>query len=223
MHALLIQNPIRSTVAPTATACAAGFARDDLFVVRARAVHDRDRALGRHRAAGDDVHGARRPLSGRRPHATSRSAPKLIEPPGECRSNHEVICKGWRRGSARSIAGFEMTAMEIIDATLRASGWPDAATVRARALDRCRTPFEQAHFLNGFPQPDKRFHFAPDWAALGPNHACMPRAARSHASIDATTRGAAVPPGDGAGAQLPEHQLHRDARVRGGARSGRRC
>ena len=34
--------------------------------LRARAVHDRDRADGRCRAAGDDVHGARRRLSGRR-------------------------------------------------------------------------------------------------------------------------------------------------------------
>ena len=37
--------------------------------VRARAVHDRDGALGRYRAAGDDVHGARRSVSGRRPYA----------------------------------------------------------------------------------------------------------------------------------------------------------
>ena len=34
--------------------------------VRARAVHDRDGRDGRHRAAGDHVHGARRPLPGRR-------------------------------------------------------------------------------------------------------------------------------------------------------------
>ncbi len=34
--------------------------------LRARAIHDRDRGCGRHRAAGDHVHGARRRLSGRR-------------------------------------------------------------------------------------------------------------------------------------------------------------
>ncbi len=28
--------------------------------------------------------------------------------------------------------------------------------------------FAEAHFLNGFPHKDGRFHFAPDWAALGP-------------------------------------------------------
>ena len=31
-----------------------------------------------------------------------------------------------------------------------------------------------AHFLSGFPQPEGRFRFKPDWAALGPYHAGMP-------------------------------------------------
>ena len=47
-------------------------------------------------------------------------------------------------------------------------------------------PFDDAHFLTGFPQPDKRFHFAPDWAALGPDHACMPRLPDHMTSIDET-------------------------------------
>jgi anaerobic selenocysteine-containing dehydrogenase len=29
-------------------------------------------------------------------------------------------------------------------------------------------PWETAHFLDGFGHPDKRFHFKPNWAALGP-------------------------------------------------------
>jgi anaerobic selenocysteine-containing dehydrogenase len=83
--------------------------------------------------------------------------------------------------------GFDMTAMELIDATLRASGWPDAQTVLQQRWIDGALPFEQAHFLTGFPQPDKRFHFAPDWAALGPNHACMPKLPDHMASIDATS------------------------------------
>jgi anaerobic selenocysteine-containing dehydrogenase len=35
-------------------------------------------------------------------------------------------------------------------------------------------PFRTAHFLDGFPTVDRRFHFAPDWKALGDNHAMMP-------------------------------------------------
>ncbi len=41
--------------------------------------------------------------------------------------------------------------MEIIDATLRASGWPDAATVlRERWIDAA-LPFADAHFHDRFP------------------------------------------------------------------------
>jgi anaerobic selenocysteine-containing dehydrogenase len=42
-------------------------------------------------------------------------------------------------------------------------GWID------RAL-----PFERAHFLDGFPQPDGKFHFKPDWKKVGPGYARMP-------------------------------------------------
>ena len=48
--------------------------------------------------------------------------PKLIEPPGECRSNHDVIVELAKRVGARH-PGFEMTPRELIDWTLRKSGW----------------------------------------------------------------------------------------------------
>jgi len=107
-------------------------------------------------------------------HSHIQIGPKLIEPPGECRSNHELLQGLARRLGARH-RGFDMTAMEIIDATLKESGWPDAETVlRERWID-AMPKFEDAHFLTGFPQPDKRFHFAPEWSRLGPNHAIMPK------------------------------------------------
>jgi anaerobic selenocysteine-containing dehydrogenase len=37
------------------------------------------------------------------------------------------------------------------------------------------SPFQDAHFLTGFGHADKKFHFAPNWAALGADHALMPR------------------------------------------------
>ena len=37
-------------------------------------------------------------------HQYMQLGPKLIEPPGECRSNHEVICAPGRARSAPSIA-----------------------------------------------------------------------------------------------------------------------
>jgi anaerobic selenocysteine-containing dehydrogenase len=39
----------------------------------------------------------------------------------------------------------------------------------------CQPEFETAHYLNGFAYPDKKFHFAPDWSRVGPDHAKMPR------------------------------------------------
>ena len=47
----------------------------------------------------------------------------VLPPYAECRSNHEVICGLAKRLGARH-PGFEMTAFEIIEQTLRASGLP---------------------------------------------------------------------------------------------------
>src|SRR3546814_17888276 len=68
-----------------------------------------------------------------------------------------------------------MTAGERIDATLKASGLPDAASLEEMRWVDCAPDFETAHFLNGFPTPDGRFRFKPDWAAIGPDHAGMPQ------------------------------------------------
>ncbi len=51
---------------------------------------------------------------------------KLVEPPGECRSNHEVL-QGLAQRLGAVHPGFAMTAMEMVDATLRASGYVGAA------------------------------------------------------------------------------------------------
>ena len=106
-------------------------------------------------------------------HTFLQIAKPVIEPLPECRSNHEVICQLAKRLGAEH-PGFEMTAWQIIEATFAASGHPPAEQVwRDRWLD-CAEPFEQAHFLTGFPQPDGRFHFHADWAAVGRDHAGMP-------------------------------------------------
>ena len=107
-------------------------------------------------------------------HSHIQIGPKLIEPPGECRSNHELL-QGLAHRLGAKHPGFEMTAMQIIDATLKSSGWPDAATVQRERWIDAMPKFEDAHFLTGFPQPDKRFHFAPEWSRFGENHSIMPR------------------------------------------------
>jgi anaerobic selenocysteine-containing dehydrogenase len=185
VHAMLIQNQNPLTVCPDSNRVRRGFAREDLFVC----VHEQFMTETARWAdivlpatmfmEHDDVYQA----GG---HTHIQIGPKLIDPPGECRSNHEVLQGLAARLGARH-RGFDMTAMELIDATLQASGWPDAETVLREHWIDGALPFEQAHFLSGFPQPDKRFHFAPDWASLGPNHACMPRLPDHMSSIDATS------------------------------------
>jgi anaerobic selenocysteine-containing dehydrogenase len=117
-------------------------------------------------------------------HSHIQIGPKLIEPPGECRSNHQVV-QGLAARLGAKHPGFEMTAIELIDATLRKSGYPDAATLRALRWIDVMPSFQKAHFLDGFSTPDKRFHFAPDWAALGDNHAVMPPLPDQMETIDA--------------------------------------
>jgi anaerobic selenocysteine-containing dehydrogenase len=88
--------------------------------------------------------------------------PKLIEPAGECRSNHEVICGLARRLGAEH-PGFAMSARELIDATLQKSGWGTLAQLEVNRWIDCQPDFATAHYLNGFAYPDGKFRFKPDW------------------------------------------------------------
>ena len=170
--ALFIQNTNPVVVAPDSNQVRRGFLRDDLFVC----VHEQ--FMTETAALADVVLPATTflehdDLYAAGGHTHLQVGPKLIDPPGECRSNHEVLQNLARRlGAAHP--GFEMTAMELVDATLRASGWPGAAEVVARRWIDADEGFERSHFLTGFGFPDGRFRFAPDWAAVGPHHAGMP-------------------------------------------------
>ena len=106
--------------------------------------------------------------------ATSRSAPKLIEPPGECRSNHAVL-QGLAARLGAKHRGFrdERDGDHRRDACASPAGRTRRPCWRTHWID-VAPPFAEAHFHNGFPQPDKRFHFAPDWRAIGPDWARMP-------------------------------------------------
>ncbi len=182
VHALLIQNTNPLTVAPDSNRVRRGFARDDLFVC----VHEQFPTETTRWAdvvlpatmflEHDDLYQA----GG---HSHFQIGPQLIAPPGECRSNHEVL-QGLASRLGACHRGFDMTAMQVIDTTLRASGWPDAATVlRERWID-AQPAFADSHFLNGFGHGGK-FRFAPDWAAIGPNHHAMPALPDHMANIDA--------------------------------------
>ena len=107
-------------------------------------------------------------------HTHLQVARRVIEPVGESRSNHQVLCGLAERLGAEH-EGFRMTEWQIIDATLRRSGLPGADEVAdGRWMDFVK-PFEEMHFLNGFGHDDKRFHFRPDWSRVGRDHARMPK------------------------------------------------
>ncbi len=172
--ALLIQNTNPMMIAPDLNKVHAGFRRDDLFVC----VHEQFLTETAKMAdivlpatmflEHDDIY-----QGGGHQHIIMGA--KVIEPPAECRSNHEVICALAQRLGAEH-RGFGMSPWEIIDETLTASGWPDAETVkRARWID-CQPDFETAHYLRGFGHADGRFRFKVDWSepkphGFGPNGA----------------------------------------------------
>jgi anaerobic selenocysteine-containing dehydrogenase len=97
----------------------------------------------------------------------------VVPPHAECRSNHDVICGLAKRLGAHH-PGFDLSAIEIIDRTLQASGLAGTASFSAEEpwLD-CWPGFETGHFLDGFGHADKKFHFRADWRRLGPDHAAL--------------------------------------------------
>jgi anaerobic selenocysteine-containing dehydrogenase len=159
--ALLIQNTNPLSVAPDQEIVKRGFAREDLFVC----VHEQ--FLTETAAAADVVLPATMFLEhddiyqggG---HQYIMLGPKLIEPPGQCRSNHDVICGLAQRLGAEH-PGFEMNPRELIDWTLTNSGWGTFAELERKRWIDCQPDFDTSHYVNGFAWADGKFRFKPDW------------------------------------------------------------
>ena len=164
--AMIIQNTNPMVIAPDQNRVHKGFAREDLFVC----VHEQFMTETARMAdivlpattfvEHDDFY-----QGGGHSHIIAGL--KIIEPVGQSRPNHDVICALAQRLGAEH-RGFEMTAREIIDETLRVSDHPDLDTLDAEHWHDCIGDFETQHFLNGFGWADKKFRFKPDWEAMGP-------------------------------------------------------
>jgi len=170
--AMLIQNTNPMVVAPDQNRVRQGLLRDDLFVC----VHEQ--FLTETAKAADIVLPATTflehdDLYQGGGHTYFSIGLAAIEPLAEARSNHEVVCSIANRLGIEH-EGFTLSARELIDVTLRASDWPTIAELGEHPWHDCAVEFEEAHFLNGFGTPDKRFHFAPDWRAVGDNSDGMP-------------------------------------------------
>jgi anaerobic selenocysteine-containing dehydrogenase len=161
---LFIQNTNPVSVAPEQTRVKRGFAREDLFTC----VHEQFMTETAKMAdvvlpatmfmEHDDVYQG----GG---HQYIILGPKLIEPPGQCRSNHEVVCALAARVGARH-PGFTMTPRELIDWTLIKSGWGTLAELEETHWIDCQPDFATAHYLDGFAWPDRKFRFKPDWPTV---------------------------------------------------------
>ena len=170
--AMLMQNANSANVAPDSRTVRRGLTRDDLFVV----VHEQFPTATAQLAdvllpaavflEYDDLYYG---LG----HTMLTAGQRVLDRYADSWTNHEVICAlGKRLGADHP--GFDMSAAELLDTTLRASGRGSWAEAAERGWVDFTAPFEEAHFLNGFPQPGDRFRFKPDWASLGPYYAGLP-------------------------------------------------
>jgi anaerobic selenocysteine-containing dehydrogenase len=164
--AMLIQNTNPMVISPDQNKVHQGFAREDLFVC----VHEQFMTETARMAdivlpattfvEHDDFY-----QGGGHSHIIAGL--RIIEPVGEARANHDVICALAKRLGADH-RGFDMTAREIIDETLTVSGHPDLETLDREHWHDCIEDFETHHFISGFGWPDGKFRFKPDWEAMGP-------------------------------------------------------
>jgi anaerobic selenocysteine-containing dehydrogenase len=162
VKAMLIQNTNPMTVAPEQALVRKGFAREDLFMV----VHEQFMTETAQMAdivlpatmfmEHDDLY-----YGGGHQHISVGA--KLIDAPGECRSNHEVL-QGLGRRLKAVHPGFEMTPRELIDATLKKSGHGNIEGLEADLWRDIQPDFRASHYLDGFAHADKKFHFKADWA-----------------------------------------------------------
>ena len=170
--ALFIQNTNPLVVAPESGLVREGFRRDDLFVC----VHEQ--FMTETAAMADIVLPATTFLEHddfytAGAHSFLQIGRAVVPPFAECRSNHDVVCALAHRLGARH-RGFEVSALEMIDEALRASGLGGVAAFSEQGWIDGRPAFETEHFLDGFPQPDRKFHFRADWAAIGPDCRLLP-------------------------------------------------
>ncbi|PZR87352.1 MAG: dehydrogenase [Stutzerimonas stutzeri] len=164
VKALFIQNTNPVTVAPEQELVKRGFAREDLFTV----VHEQFMTETAQMAdivlpatqfmEHDDLY-----QGGGHQHIMWGG--KLVAPPGECRSNHEVICALAQRLGAEH-RGFTMSPREIVDWTLQETGRGTLEELVANDFIDIQPDFETAHYLKGFGWRDGRFRFKPDWTKV---------------------------------------------------------
>ncbi|WP_421851983.1 molybdopterin-containing oxidoreductase family protein [Oricola sp.] len=161
--AMLIQNTNPMNVMPEQALVRQGFARDDLFV----AVHEQFMTETAEMAdvvlpatmfmEHDDIY-----RGGGHQHVML--GPKLIDGPGETRSNHFVIEELGKRLGVAGRPGFGKSEQELISGMLADSGYDETyETLREKGWIDVQPDFDTSHYANGFGHPDGRYRFRADW------------------------------------------------------------
>jgi anaerobic selenocysteine-containing dehydrogenase len=166
VDALFIQNTNPMSIAPDLNKVHRGFNRDDLFIC----VHEQFMTETAMMAdivlpatmflEHDDIYQG----GG---HQYIILGPKIVDAPGECRSNHDVVCALASRLGAEH-RGFSMSPRELIDETLAMSERGTLNAIEESRWIDCQPDFDTAHYINGFGHPDGKFRFSPNWSAIGP-------------------------------------------------------
>lgn len=160
VKALFIQNTNPVNVAPDQTKTRAGFAREDLFTV----VHEQ--FMTETAEMADIVLPATMFLEHndyytRSGHTRVLYGPKLVEAPGEARSNFAVINELLTRLGSDEPA-MHLSDRDMVEETFRRSGYGELDEIEKTAFVDREQP-EAARFVHGFAWPDGKFRFEPNW------------------------------------------------------------
>ncbi|MBI4921383.1 MAG: molybdopterin oxidoreductase family protein [Devosia nanyangense] len=161
VKALFIQNTNPMNVAPDQGLTRQGLGRDDLFTV----VHEQfmtDTAKMADIVLPATMFLEHNDYYRRGGHTRLLVGPKLVEAPGECRSNFEVVSELLRRLGVED-ASLGMTDRQMVAETLRRSNYGELDEIeKVGFIDEAPTDAE-ARFEDGFGWPDRRFRFRPNW------------------------------------------------------------
>lgn len=176
VKALFIQNTNPVNVAPEQGLTREGFAREDLFTV----VHEQfmtDTAKMADIVLPATMFLEHNDYYRRGGHTRLLYGPKVIEAPGECRSNFEVVNELLRRLGADH-ASMHLTDRQMVAETFRRSGFGELDEIEISGFIESPQPASKAHFADGFAWADGRYRFEPNWqgvAAMGGyNWVCDP-------------------------------------------------
>ncbi|WP_169196722.1 molybdopterin-dependent oxidoreductase [Devosia sp. MC1541] len=161
VRAMIVQNTNPASVCPEQNRVREGFMRDDLFLV----VHEQ--FLTETAELADIVLPATMFLEHndyytRGGHTRVLYGPAVVDRPGECWSNHELInALAIRLGETDPV--FFTKDREVVADTFARSGYPALEEVEETGYVDRERPDDVARFAKGFNWEDGRYRFAPNW------------------------------------------------------------